>query len=118
MEREFKLLSEDMTLLYEGIIHADRLEKEDIDVDKNTYLEIMEKVKYISFPDPRGTEGLHYSRLFSNYLENTMDDKEKDMVIIPQIIDKKGNKKYWEQWEKRMSRSKQYYFSDNSEVNR
>ena len=122
MNREFELLSEDMTLLYMGVIHGERLEKEDIDTDKNTYLEIMGKVKYISFSreDKNGCAILMDNKiyLFSDYLENTMDDKERDIIIIPQIIDKEGNKIAWEKWEKRMSRSKQYYFGDNGEVNR
>ena len=101
-----------MSLLYEGIIHGTRLEKEDIDVDKNTYLEIMGKVKYIDLVDNKnkGIRNCFYK--FSDYLENTMDDIEKDMVIIPQIIDKEGNKIAWEKWEKRMSRSKQYYVEE------
>ena len=112
MEKEFKLLSEDMSLLYEGIIHGTRLEKEDIDVNKNTYLEIMGKVKYISFPDPKGNDRLCYSRPFSNYLEDSMTHGEKDIIIVPQIIDKEGNKIAWEKWEKRMSRGKQYYVEE------
>ena len=118
MNREFKLLSEDMTLLYEGIIHADRLEKEDIDTDKSTYLEIMGKVKYITLIDTKHKEINDCFYKFSDYLENTMVNKERDIIIIPQIIDKEGNKIAWEKWEKRMGRSKQYHFGDSGEVNR
>ena len=112
MNREFKLLSEDMSLLYEGIIHGTRLEKKDINTDKNTYLEIMEKAKYISLVYINKDKETNLTYLFSYYLENTMFWEEKSTVINHQIIDKEGNKIAWEKWEKRMSRSKQYYVEE------
>jgi hypothetical protein len=79
MGTEFKLVDNKRRVLYEGYMAGDRLERADIQVDNDTYLDIMSRTEYILWGD--------YIYNFERYCEETMTPEEKDKPVHKYICD-------------------------------